>query len=336
MPAFALDHEPIFLSSLPVVACFRRLKRAKEKASIKAAAAASAAAATDAHGKADTGGAWGEGDVAAADAQGQAGVGGARSSALDRLVAGDELESAVVLRMDHRVRSFDFAPCMTTSKSGSSDSRRGNRERGATGDGKSGADFDSTRVLVSLHNNSMEVWGLDGCYGSAGGDGGGGGKGSKKALKDGGDADDGTDAKGAAAASRMMVLDLQGHRSDVRAVAVSSDGSMVASVSHGLAKAWSSTTRQCVRSTPCGFGLTVAFAPGDRHLLVGTKEGNLQVIDLGSGEMIQDYAAHDKAVWSIDLRPDGKGLVSGSADRQVRSAAYPSLAQPSLGVWGCG
>ncbi|CAN0606210.1 unnamed protein product, partial [Ectocarpus sp. 12 AP-2014] len=115
----------------------------------------------------------------------------------------------------------------------------------------------------------------------------------------------------------MMVLDLQGHRSDVRAVAVSSDGAMVASVSHGLAKAWSARTRQCVRSAPCGFGLTVAFAPGDRHLLVGTKEGNLQIVDLGSGEMIQDYAAHEKAIWSIDLRPDGKGLVSGSADRQV-------------------
>lgn len=42
-----------------------------------------------------------------------------------------------------------------------------------------------------------------------------------------------------------------------------------------------------------------------------------QVIDLGSGDMIQDYAAHEKAIWSIDLRPDGKGLVSGSADRQV-------------------
>ena len=225
---------------------------------------------------------------------------------MDRLVAGDELESAVVLRMDHRVRSFDFAPSMTTSNSGIGSSRRGNRERGGA---RNDADFDSTRILVSLHNNSMEVWGLDGCCRSDDG------KASKKAKRSENDAAD--DEAAATAASRMMVLDLQGHRSDVRAVAVSSDGAMVASVSHGLAKAWSSTTRQCVRSTPCGFGLTVAFAPGDRHLLVGTKEGNLQVIDLGSGEMIQDYAAHDKAIWSIDLRPDGKGLVSGSADRQV-------------------
>lgn len=44
-----------------------------------------------------------------------------------------------------------------------------------------------------------------------------------------------------------------------------------------------------------------------------------KLIDLGSGDIVQDYAAHDKAIWSLDLRPDGKGLVSGSADRQVSS-----------------
>ena len=256
-------------------------------------------------------GAWGEegGVVAEAGARG-------RSSALDRVVAGDELESAVVLRMDHRVRSFDFAPSMTTSTSSGGSSRRGNRERDGA---RSDADFGSTRVLVSLHNNSMEVWGLDGCCRSGDDDGKAASNKAKRSESGGAVGDDEAAAAAAAmaTASRMMVLDLQGHRSDVRAVAVSSDGAMVASVSHGLAKAWSSRTRQCVRSTPCGFGLTVAFAPGDRHLLVGTKEGNLQVIDLGSGEMIQDYAAHDKAIWSIDLRPDGKGLVSGSADRQV-------------------
>ena len=42
-----------------------------------------------------------------------------------------------------------------------------------------------------------------------------------------------------------------------------------------------------------------------------------KIIDLGSGDVIQDYAAHEKAVWSLDLRPDAKGLVTGSADRSV-------------------
>ncbi|CAM9701335.1 unnamed protein product, partial [Sphacelaria rigidula] len=146
----------------------------------------------------------------------------------DRLVAGDELESAVVLRADHRVRSFDFSPTMS-------------------GGGKGGGNVDAgtgvgSRVLVALHNNSSKNTPSSAC-----------------------------------SCSRLAILDMQGHRSDVRAVAISSDGSMVASVSHGLAKVWSSKSRQCVRSSPCGFGLAVVFAPGDRHLLIGTKEGNLQV-----------------------------------------------------------
>lgn len=170
-------------------------------------------------------------------------------------MAGDELESAVVLRADHRVRSFDFAP--TPMKSRSS---RGSK--------------DSTRVLMTLHNNSMEIWAVEGVTGAADA------KVKRRRVskgKAGGDGEGIGDEAEAAACSRLAILDLQGHRSDIRSVAISSDGSMVASVSHGLAKAWSSKTRQCVRSVPCGFGLSVAFAPGDRHLLVGTKEGNLQV-----------------------------------------------------------
>ncbi|CAM9701266.1 unnamed protein product, partial [Sphacelaria rigidula] len=49
-----------------------------------------------------------------------------------------------------------------------------------------------------------------------------------------------------------------------------------------------------------------------------SERGTRKIIDLGSGDIIQDYAAHEKAIWSLDLRPDGKGMVSGSADREVK------------------
>lgn len=224
---------------------FRRLKRAKEKAQQRAAIAA----ASEEPKLADES-AWGEGAAEAVTSDSAS-----ASVGVDRVVAGDELESAVVLRADHRVRSFDFAPTPMKGKSS-----RGSK--------------DSTRVLVTLHNNSMEVWAVEGVMGTADA------KAKKKRVSQGKSVGDGEgigDEEEAAACSRLATLDLQGHRSDIRAVAISSDGSMVASVSHGLAKAWSSKTRQCVRSVPCGFGLSVAFAPGDRHLLVGTKEGHLQV-----------------------------------------------------------
>lgn len=245
----------------------RRLKRAKEKAQQKLNASKEALA-TDGGA---TAGAWAEGADGTAAAAASAAHAVVREGT-DRLVAGDELESAVVLRADHRVRSFDFSPTMS-------------------GGGKGGGNVDAgtgvgSRVLVALHNNSLEVWGLEGA-----GWGDGSSAPSKKRRKKkeehesdgdaGGDDDDSGRSKNtpssACSCSRLAILDMQGHRSDVRAVAISSDGSMVASVSHGLAKVWSSKSRQCVRSSPCGFGLAVVFAPGDRHLLIGTKEGNLQV-----------------------------------------------------------
>ncbi|CAM9524371.1 unnamed protein product [Discosporangium mesarthrocarpum] len=208
---------------------------------------------------------------------------GALVGGSDRVVAGDELESAVVLRVNHRVRSFDFSPSMSRDSRG-------------------------CRVLVALHNNSLELWGLEDAAMA------------KEKRRKGREGESG--ARGGAGEGAkvncLAVLDMHGHRSDVRAVAVSSDNTLVASVSHGLAKVWSSRTKHCVRSVPCGFGLSVVFAPGDRHLMIGTKEGSLQVIDLGSGDMLRDYDAHEGAVWSLDLRPDGKGLVTGSADRQVK------------------
>lgn len=221
----------------------RRLKRAKEKAQQRLAAKTKAGEAS---------GAWEEGEPEdpQATAVDRALAGASDGPALDRITAGDELESAATLRANFRVRSFDFAPAMSRDRR-------------------------SSRILVALHNNSMEVWGLEGlnlskaAMVSVGEEGTGAPARGSKSKE--------AEEEGAASCSRLAILDMQGHRSDVRAVAVSSDGTMVASVSHGLAKVWNSRSRQCVRSSPCGFGLAVAFAPGDRHLLVGTKEGNLQV-----------------------------------------------------------
>lgn len=204
------------LPSFPGTTSSRRLKRAKEKAQQRIAVKLEAS-----------------GEKEVGEAFSSEGI----SPGVDRLTAGDELESAVVLKADNRMRSFDFAPRM-------------------------GRDGKSCRILVALHNNSMEVWGLEGL-----------GDGSREEK-----GDKGTKEDASASCSRMAILDMQGHRSDVRAVAVSSDGTMLASVSHGLVKLWNSRSRRCVRSTPCGFGLAIAFAPGNRHLLVGTKEGNLQVM----------------------------------------------------------
>ncbi|KAG5188489.1 WD40-repeat-containing domain protein [Tribonema minus] len=214
----------------------------------------------------------GEGEGGEGEEGGDEGAGAEGGEASDEVIAGDELEALAVVRSAHKTRDG----------------------RGA-------------RVLLALHNNSLELWSVAAAAAAA----------SSGARKRSGSVE-AEDAAAAAVVERMSSLDAHGHRSDVRAVAISGDDQLIASVSKGEAKVWNARTRQCIRTTPCGFGLCCAFAPGDRHLLVGTKEGRLQVVDLASGDRLWDYEAHAGAIWSLDVRPDGVGMATGSADGQVK------------------
>ena len=66
-------------------------------------------------------------------------------------------------------------------------------------------------------------------------------------------------------------------RSDVRAVSLSSDGLQVATCSTDGVKIWSTRLHTCLRTCNTGYGVSVAFAPGGRYVITGTKEGKLQV-----------------------------------------------------------
>lgn len=54
------------------------------------------------------------------------------------------------------------------------------------------------------------------------------------------------------------------------------------------------------------------------QIVVGTKSGLLSLYDVSSSTLISEVQAHSGAVWSIQVRPDKKGLVSGSADKDVK------------------
>jgi len=119
--------------------------------------------------------------------------------------------------------------------------------------------------------------------------------------------------------SKVSALDLAGHRADVRSMAFSADDSMLLSTSSNSTKIWNPHTGACLRTVESGYGLSSIWAPGDRHAVVGTKEGKLQIVDIGMSavtETVDD--AHTGAVWSLVALPDRSGFVSGSADKSVK------------------
>ncbi|KAJ9070637.1 beta transducin [Entomophthora muscae] len=116
----------------------------------------------------------------------------------------------------------------------------------------------------------------------------------------------------------LYSLEQPGHRSDVRAISLSSDDELLASCSNGLLKVWNIQSGACIRTMDCGVAICCTFLPGDRHIVVGTKTGAIELFDVASSTLIESFSAHSSTVWSMHVRPDKGGLVSGSADKEVK------------------
>eukprot|EP00850_Spirogloea_muscicola_P019693 SM000196S05385 [mRNA] locus=s196:240895:245724:- [translate_table: standard] len=131
-------------------------------------------------------------------------------------------------------------------------------------------------------------------------------------------------------ATVALTVELPGHRSGVRASALSSDASMLLSTSHDAVKLWNPHTGACLRSMEAGYGLCGLFAPGDRHVVVGTKSGALEIFSIDSSSRIESVDAHSGALWSIAARPDGSGFATASADHDVKFWDYELLRGTAL------
>jgi U3 small nucleolar RNA-associated protein 12 len=118
--------------------------------------------------------------------------------------------------------------------------------------------------------------------------------------------------------TRALSVELSGHRNDIRALALSSDDRMLASASSGGLKIWNIRTQNCLRTLECGYALCCAFLPGDKIVVVGTKEGDIELYDIAASSLLDKIPAHEGAVWTMQVHPDGKSLVTGSADKSVK------------------
>ncbi|CAI9097924.1 OLC1v1034446C2 [Oldenlandia corymbosa var. corymbosa] len=127
---------------------------------------------------------------------------------------------------------------------------------------------------------------------------------------------------------KSFAIDLQGHRSDIRSVTLSSDNTLLMSTSHSSIKIWNPSTGSCLRTIDSGYGLCGLFVPGNKYAVVGTKTGTLEIVDVRSGTCVEVVEAHGGSVQSIAPTPDGSGFVTGSVDHDVKFWEYQTIQKP--------
>ncbi|KAK6140125.1 hypothetical protein DH2020_026123 [Rehmannia glutinosa] len=127
-------------------------------------------------------------------------------------------------------------------------------------------------------------------------------------------------------ATKTSSIELQGHRSDVRSVILSSDNTLLMSTSHSAIKIWNPSAGTCLRTIDSGYGLCGLFVPGNKYAIVGTKSGTLEIIDVGSGTCVEVVEAHGGSVQSIAATADG--FVTGSSDKDVKFWEYQTTQKP--------
>ncbi len=119
----------------------------------------------------------------------------------------------------------------------------------------------------------------------------------------------------------QSTIELQGHRSDPRCLSITSDDKLVASISKNEIKIWNLYSTNCIRTlsipgkrTTCG-----SFLPGDALIVVGNMDGDLHLFDVASSSLIQTIeGAHKSGIWSLDISSNGKTMVTGGRDENLK------------------
>ncbi len=118
---------------------------------------------------------------------------------------------------------------------------------------------------------------------------------------------------------------LPGHSSQVRAVAFSNDGKLLAAAGgnpgqFGEIKIWSVVDRKELRSIRGHRDniFAAAFSPDGAKLATCSYDRMIKIWDVATGSEIKNLKDHTDAVFSVVFSPDGRRLASASADRTVK------------------
>jgi len=110
------------------------------------------------------------------------------------------------------------------------------------------------------------------------------------------------------------------HRTEVRCLAFSSDDMLIASGSGESLKIWNRHSCESIRTISCSYALCCMFLPGDHLVLIGCKNGSLEIASLDSASIVETVQGHEEnqSVWAMCMTPDRKGFLTGGSDKKIQ------------------
>jgi U3 small nucleolar RNA-associated protein 12 len=121
------------------------------------------------------------------------------------------------------------------------------------------------------------------------------------------------------------------HRGALRCVTMADNDTIFVTSSMDTVKVWNADTSQdqsegrvCTKSIECKNVISLLLLPPNKHILLGTKTGELYLYAIASNECIQTISAHKAEIWGMDIHMspmtnDNDILVcTGSADKTLK------------------
>ena len=112
------------------------------------------------------------------------------------------------------------------------------------------------------------------------------------------------------------VYKTHGHKTDIRCAGLTDE--QIVTAGEGECRVWDIESGSCVSSIKCGYPFSMAILPGGRFVILGTKSGVIQLVDLSAATVYNEINAHKDTIWSISVSSDSSEIATGSSDREVR------------------
>ncbi|CAF4418419.1 unnamed protein product, partial [Rotaria sp. Silwood2] len=119
---------------------------------------------------------------------------------------------------------------------------------------------------------------------------------------------------------KLPAVEKSAHRTEVRCLAFSSDDMLIASGSGESLKIWNRHSCESIRTIPCDYALCCMFLPGDHSVLIGCKNGSLQIASLDSATIVEIVQGHEEnqSVWAMCMTPDRQSFLTGGSDKKIQ------------------